>query len=109
MLAKDKDVYVIGQGVTSPWYVGSTTQGLVDAFGEKRVIDTPVSENAVTGAAVGSAIAGMRPLSSNFGINSKPSSIVCFVAICQASSAIYYCSKIRLLSFINNVGLATSL
>lgn len=62
MLARRKDVYLIGQGVTSPWYVGSTTKGLVERFGKERVIDTPVSENAVTGAAVGSAIAGMRPV-----------------------------------------------
>ena len=46
----------------SPWYVGNTAQGLLKRFGEKRVIDTPVSENAMTGAAVGAAIAGMRPV-----------------------------------------------
>jgi len=61
-LAADESVYLIGQGVTSPWYVGSTTAGLVDKFGTKRVIDTPVSENGVTGVAIGSALAGMRPV-----------------------------------------------
>ena len=59
-MAADKDVFLIGQGVKSPWYVGNTAQGLLKRFGEKRVIDTPVSENAMTGAAVGAAIAGMR-------------------------------------------------
>lgn len=59
-MAADKDVFLIGQGVGSPWYVGNTAQGLFKRFGEKRVIDTPVSENAMTGAAVGAAIAGMR-------------------------------------------------
>jgi len=58
----DPSVFLIGQGVKSPWYVGNTAQGLLDRFGETRVIDTPVSENAVTGAAVGAAIAGMRPV-----------------------------------------------
>lgn len=58
----DTSVFLIGQGVKSPWYVGNTARGLLERFGEKRVIDTPVSENAVTGAAVGAAIAGMKPV-----------------------------------------------
>jgi acetoin:2,6-dichlorophenolindophenol oxidoreductase subunit beta len=62
MMSLDQSVFMIGQGVKSPWYVGNTAQGLLEKFGEKRIIDTPVSENAVTGAAVGAAIAGMRPV-----------------------------------------------
>ena len=62
MMESDPSVFLIGQGVKSPWYVGNTAQGLLERFGETRVIDTPVSENAVTGAAVGAAIAGMRPV-----------------------------------------------
>jgi pyruvate/2-oxoglutarate/acetoin dehydrogenase E1 component len=62
MMASDPSVFIIGQGVKSPWYVGNTCQGLLDRFGPSRVVDTPVSENAVTGAAVGAAIAGMRPI-----------------------------------------------
>ncbi|CAH2032332.1 alpha-ketoacid dehydrogenase subunit beta [Trichlorobacter ammonificans] len=58
----DSSVMLIGQGVKSPWYVGNTAQGLIARFGEARVIDTPVSENAMTGAAVGAALAGMRPV-----------------------------------------------
>jgi len=58
----DESVFLIGQGVKSPWYVGNTAQGLLERFGEDRVVDTPVSENAVTGSAVGAAIAGMRPV-----------------------------------------------
>ena len=58
----DSSVFVIGQGVKSPWYVGNTARGLLERFGPERVIDTPVSENAMTGVAVGSAIAGMRPV-----------------------------------------------
>ncbi len=58
----DESVFLIGQGVKSPWYVGNTARGLLDRFGPDRVIDTPVSENAVTGAAVGASIAGMRPV-----------------------------------------------
>ena len=62
VLAGDERVLLIGQGVTSPWYVGMTTEGLIDRFGDKRVIDTPVSENGITGVAVGAALAGMRPI-----------------------------------------------
>jgi acetoin:2,6-dichlorophenolindophenol oxidoreductase subunit beta len=62
MMEQDKSVFLIGQGVNSPWYVGNTATGLLKRFGESRVVDTPVSENAITGAAVGAAIAGMRPV-----------------------------------------------
>ena len=62
MMEEDASVFLIGQGVKSPWYVGNTAQGLLETFGDKRVIDTPVSENAITGAAVGAALAGMRPV-----------------------------------------------
>lgn len=62
MMELDDSVILIGQGVKSPWYVGNTCNGLVQEFGEERVIDTPVSENAMTGAAVGAAIAGMKSI-----------------------------------------------
>ena len=62
MIEKDRRVFLIGQGVTSPWYVGTTTVGLIHRFGSKRIIDTPVSENGITGVAIGAALAGMRPI-----------------------------------------------
>jgi len=62
MMESDESVFLIGQGVKSPWYVGNTARGLLEKFGAERVIDTPVSENAITGAAIGAAIAGMRPI-----------------------------------------------
>ncbi len=62
MMEIDKSVFLIGQGVKSPWYVGNTAQGLLEEFGPERIIDTPVSENAITGVGVGAAIAGMRPV-----------------------------------------------
>ncbi|MDR3561376.1 MAG: transketolase C-terminal domain-containing protein [Negativicutes bacterium] len=61
-MGADPSTFLIGQGVNSPWYVGNTALGLLDRFGPNRVIDTPVSENSITGAAVGAAIAGMRPV-----------------------------------------------
>lgn len=62
LLASDNRVFVIGQGVESPWCVGTTTLGLVARFGPERIIDTPISEAGVTGAAIGAAMAGMRPI-----------------------------------------------
>ena len=58
----DASVILIGQGTKSPWYVGNTAEGLLNRFGDDRVIDTPVSESAITGAAVGAALAGLRPI-----------------------------------------------
>ncbi len=62
MMESDPSVFLIGQGIKSPWYVGNTAKGLLEKYGGERIIDTPVSENAVTGVAVGAAIAGMRPI-----------------------------------------------
>jgi len=62
MMETDPSVILLGQGVKSPWYVGNTAHDLLERFGEDRVIDTPVSENGITGAAVGAAIAGMKPI-----------------------------------------------
>lgn len=62
LMESDELIFVIGQGVESPWYVGNTAKGLLERFGPDRVIDTPVSENAITGAAVGASLAGMRPI-----------------------------------------------
>lgn len=62
LLQSDPRVFVIGQGVWSPWYAGTSLKDLDKEFGRGRIIDSPVSENAVTGAAVGAAMAGMRPI-----------------------------------------------
>ncbi len=62
LLATDPRVFVIGQGVWSPWYAGTSLKELDKEFGRERIIDSPVSENATTGAAIGAALAGMRPV-----------------------------------------------
>lgn len=62
LLETDSRVFVIGQGSESPWFVGTTTVGLLETFGEERVIDTPISELVVTGSAIGAAMSGMRPI-----------------------------------------------
>lgn len=56
------EVFVIGQGLWSPWYVGNTMTDLDKKYGIERIIDSPVSESACTGAAVGAALAGMKPI-----------------------------------------------
>jgi acetoin:2,6-dichlorophenolindophenol oxidoreductase subunit beta len=56
------EVFVIGQGLWSPWYVGNSMTDLDKRYGQERIIDTPVSESACTGAAVGAGLAGMRPI-----------------------------------------------
>jgi pyruvate dehydrogenase E1 component beta subunit len=62
LLETDPRVFVIGQGLWSPWYAGASLLNLEQDFGRGRLIDSPVSENAITGAAVGAALAGMRPI-----------------------------------------------
>ena len=62
LLENYPEVFVIGQGLWSPWYVGNSMTNLDKKFGVDRVIDTPVSESACTGAAVGASLAGMKPI-----------------------------------------------
>lgn len=61
-IAADTSVYIIGLGVTDPKGVFGTTIGLEGKYGSRRVLDMPVSENGMTGIAIGSAIMGMRPI-----------------------------------------------
>lgn len=62
LLQNYPDVFVMGQGLWSPWYVGNSMTDLDKKFGKKRIIDTPVSESACTGAAVGASLAGLKPI-----------------------------------------------
>ncbi len=62
LLASDPRVFLLGQGLWSPWYAGGSLENLDREFGRGRLLDSPVSENAVTGMAVGAALAGMRPI-----------------------------------------------
>src|SRR3989304_2590214 len=61
-LERDDRVFVMGQGVDDPMGMFGTTLDLHKKYGEERVFDTPLSENALTGVAVGAALAGMRPV-----------------------------------------------
>jgi len=61
-LAKDHTVLVIGEDVARTGGVFRITDGLLQRYGDDRVIDTPVAESAIIGVALGMAIAGMRPV-----------------------------------------------
>jgi pyruvate/2-oxoglutarate/acetoin dehydrogenase E1 component len=61
-LARDERVVFFGEDVAKPGGVFAATPGLYDAHGELRVFDTPISELAITGAAFGAAVCGLRPV-----------------------------------------------
>src|SRR5438270_13710413 len=61
----DPSVFLLGEDIGIPGGFGggfTVTLGLSDEFGHERIIDTPISETAIVGAAVGAALAGMRPI-----------------------------------------------
>jgi len=61
-LAADERVILFGEDVAVAGGVFATTTGLYDKYGGERVFDTPISELALTGAAFGSAVTGLRPV-----------------------------------------------
>jgi acetoin:2,6-dichlorophenolindophenol oxidoreductase subunit beta len=61
-MARDERVYFIGEDVAAAGGVFKTTGGLLERFGPQRVRDTPISEEAIAGAAMGAAMAGLRPV-----------------------------------------------
>lgn len=58
----DKSVIEFGLDVDDPKRIQGTTKGLVEEFGHERVFGTPLSEDAMTGAAIGMALSGLRPI-----------------------------------------------
>ncbi len=62
LLTHHPEVFVIGQGLWSPWYVGDSMTDLDRRHGTRRIIDTPVSESACTSAALGASLCGYRPV-----------------------------------------------
>jgi pyruvate/2-oxoglutarate/acetoin dehydrogenase E1 component len=61
-MERDERVFVIGEDVGTYGGAFRATQGFLEKFGETRVIDTPISETAIVGAAIGAALMGMRPI-----------------------------------------------
>src|SRR5436189_4604035 len=58
----DESVFLMGEDVGVFQGAFKVTQGLLEEFGEKRVRDTPISENTIVGMGVGAAMAGLRPV-----------------------------------------------
>lgn len=58
----DENVLILGEDIAEAGGVFKTTVGLLDEFGELRVRDTPISEQAILGATMGAAMTGLRPI-----------------------------------------------
>ena len=61
-MARDPRVFVLGEDIGAYGGAFKATEGLIDRFGEARVIDTPISEQAIVGSAIGASYVGMRPV-----------------------------------------------
>ena len=61
-MARDKNVFLFGLDVDDHKAIQGSTRGLLERFGPERVFTTPLSEDAMTGVAIGAAMAGMRPI-----------------------------------------------
>ncbi|HVH58665.1 MAG TPA: alpha-ketoacid dehydrogenase subunit beta [Vicinamibacterales bacterium] len=61
-MARDERVFLMGEDVGAYGGAFKVSEGLLDRFGEQRVIDTPISEQAIVGSAIGASYMGMRPV-----------------------------------------------
>ena len=86
-MRRDESVYVMGEDVAVFQGAFKVTEGLLDEFGERRVRDTPISENTIVGAGVGAAMAGLRPVVELMTVNF---SLLAFDQIINHAAAIPY-------------------
>jgi pyruvate dehydrogenase E1 component beta subunit len=86
-MRRDESVYVMGEDVGVFQGAFKVTEGLLDEFGEKRVRDTPISENTIVGVGVGSAMGGLRPIVELMTVNF---SLLAFDQIINHAAAIPY-------------------
>src|SRR5471030_1889995 len=61
-MRRDGEVFVIGEEVAEYQGAYKVTQGLLQEFGARRVVDTPITEHGFAGLGVGAALAGLRPI-----------------------------------------------
>ena len=61
-MERDPNVFLLGEDIGIYGGAFKVTAGMLDHFGERRVIDTPISESAMVGAAIGAALFGQRPI-----------------------------------------------
>src|SRR5438105_1034121 len=88
-MERDPSVFVIGEEVAEYEGTFRVTEGLLKRFGELRVVDTPISEEAFTGMAVGAAMSGLRPVVEYMTINF---SLPAFDQIINHAAKMYYMS-----------------
>jgi pyruvate dehydrogenase E1 component beta subunit len=68
-MERDESVYLIGEDIGKFGGAYRVTEGLLDRFGEKRVVDAPIAEEVIVGSAIGSAMLGLRPVVEMMTIN----------------------------------------
>ncbi|HLJ66643.1 MAG TPA: alpha-ketoacid dehydrogenase subunit beta [Chloroflexota bacterium] len=91
-MRRDERVYIMGEDVGAFGGAFKVTAGLIDEFGPMRVIDTPLSEAAIVGAAVGSALLGQRPIAEMQFMDF----IVCgFDQIVNMAAKLYYRNRMK--------------
>ena len=61
-MERDPNVFLLGEDIGVYGGAFKVTQGLLERFGDKRVVDTPISESAIVGAAIGASFMGLRPV-----------------------------------------------
>src|SRR5512147_1231129 len=61
-MEKDDSVVVLGEDVGKDGGVFRVTEGLIERFGEDRVVDTPLAESGIVGTSIGMAVYGLRPV-----------------------------------------------
>lgn len=86
-MARDERVFVMGEDIARQGGIFGQFKGLADRFGTGRVMDTPISETAIVGACIGSALAGMRPVAD---MHFADFIGVCFDEVLNQMAKIYY-------------------
>src|SRR4028119_296464 len=86
-MERDENVFIMGEDVGVFQGAFKVTEGLLDEFGERRVRDTPISENTIVGTGVGAAMAGLRPIVELMTVNF---SLLAFDQIINHAAAIPY-------------------
>ncbi|MFL5838845.1 MAG: alpha-ketoacid dehydrogenase subunit beta [Thermoleophilaceae bacterium] len=86
-MERDESVFILGEDIGVFQGAFKVTQGLLERFGDKRVRDTPISENTIVGVGVGAAMAGLRPIVEIMTINF---SLLAMDQIVNHAAAIHY-------------------
>jgi pyruvate dehydrogenase E1 component beta subunit len=86
-MERDESVFIMGEDIGVFQGAFKVTQGLLEQFGEKRVRDTPISENSIVGVGVGAAMAGLRPIVEIMTINF---SLLAMDQVVNHAAAIHY-------------------